>query len=298
MLAKTRHLSRFGAVVLVNVALAGCDIAVNGDGGLHFDVAAGKAQDEWTRTYQMASGGRLELINVNGKITAEATDGSAIELRAERTAKGINDDAARSLLGRIEMREEVGDGRVRVEVRPPRITGPSGHEIKWTIKVPHGVAVDLRTVNGGVKMAGLQGDVRARSTNGGITGTALAASTVDASVTNGGVEIELAKAVTSGTFDLEAVNGGVVLNLPSDSKADIAARCVNGGISVDGLDVQVTGEEQGRERKGMGVAKSFRRRLDGQLNGGGARVSMETVNGGVKIGAASASGADSTGARN
>ena len=112
----------------------------------------GKAQDEWTRTYTVAAGGRLELININGRITAEASDGTAIEVKAERTAKAGSDDAARELLGKIEMREEVGEGRVRVEVRAPRFSGGAGHEIKWTVKVPRGVAVDLRTVNGGVKL--------------------------------------------------------------------------------------------------------------------------------------------------
>lgn len=284
MYVSTRSFARGLAVATLAVALSGCDIAVNGDGGFHFDIAAGKAQDEWTRTYPVAAAGRLEIINVNGRITAEATDGPAVEVRAERSAKAATDEGARDLLRRIEMREELGEGRIRVEVRPPRTSGPSGHEIKWTIKVPHGVAVDLRTINGGVNMNGLQGDIRARSTNGGITGTAIAATAVDAAVTNGGVEIELAKAVTSGTFELEAVNGGVSLSLPSESKVDIAARCVNGGISVDGLDVQVSGEDQARERKGLEFAKTFRRRMDGQLNGGGARISMETVNGGVKIG--------------
>ncbi len=279
-----RELARLTAVVAVTVALAGCDIAINGDGGFHFDIAAGKAQDEWTRTYQVAAGGRLEIINVNGRITAEGSDGTAVDIRAERSAKAATDEGARDLLGRIEMREELGESRVRVEVRPPRTTGPSGHEIKWTIKVPRGVTVDLRTINGGVKMDGLQGDIRARTTNGGITGTAIGANAVDAAVTNGGVEIELAKAVTSGTFELEAVNGGVSLTLPADSRVDIAARCVNGGINVQGLDVQVTGEEHERSQKGFQPPKTFRRRLDGQLNGGGARVSMETVNGGVKIG--------------
>ena len=62
---------------LVAVGLAGCDIAVNGHGGLDFDLAAGKAQDEWTRSYKLAPGGRLEIINVNGRITAEASDGDA-----------------------------------------------------------------------------------------------------------------------------------------------------------------------------------------------------------------------------
>jgi hypothetical protein len=287
MYAQSRKNSLFGLIALVSLTLSGCDIAVTGDGGFQFDLAAGKAQDEWTRTYPMTAAGRLEIINVNGRITAEASDDAAVEVRAERSAKAATDESARDLLGRIEMREEVGEGRVRVEVRAPRTNGPSSHEIKWTVKVPRGVAVDLRTVNGAVKLTGLQGDIRARSTNGGITGSAIAANVVDAAVTNGGVEIELARAATGGHLDLEAVNGGVTLLLPPDSKADIAARCTNGGISVDNLDVRVTDEEHRNvnefEEKIEGKRR-FRRRLDGQLNGGGAKVSLETVNGGVRIG--------------
>jgi hypothetical protein len=267
----SRNLVRLSLVVGAAVLLAACDIAVNGEGGLHFDVASGRAQDEWTRTYTVDAGGRFELINVNGRVTAEASDGTAIEVKAERTAKAGSDESARELLGRIEMREEVGDGRVRVEVRAPRLSGMSGHEIKWTLKIPRGVAVDLRTVNGGVRMTGLEGDIRARTTNGGISGSGILATSLDAAVTNGGIDIELARAVSSGTFEIEAVNGGVSLTLPGESKADISGRAVNGGVSVTGLDVVAAGEQS-------------RRRLDGQLNGGGARITIETVNGGVRIG--------------
>jgi hypothetical protein len=276
MYAAGRKTARFVAILFVASALAGCDIAVDGHGGLDFGLAAGKAQDEWTRTYKVSPGSRLELINVNGRITAEASDGAEIELRAERSVKAATDEGAKDLLNRIEMREEVGADRVRVEVRPPRISGPSGHEFKWTVKVPRGVSVDLRTVNGGVRLTGLDADVLARSTNGGVTGVALTPTSVDASVTNGGVEIELTRPVTSGSFDLEAVNGGVSIALPEDSKADIAGRCVNGGISTSGLSLETVGEQS-------------RRRLDAKLNGGGARITLETVNGGVRVGRAGAS---------
>ena len=270
----TRKLARISAVLAFTFAVAGCDIAVDGHGGLGFGLAAGKASDQWTRSYPVAPGGRLELINVNGKISAEASDGTTVEVRADRTAKSTTDEAAKDLLGRIEMREEVGADRVRVEVRAPRMNGPSGHEFTWTVKVPRGVSVDLRTINGGIQVANLDGDVRARSTNGGIKGTALLAGSVDAAVTNGGIEIEMAKPVTTGTFDLEAVNGGVTINLPADSRADILGRCVNGGISTSDLQLETVGEQS-------------RRRLDAKLNGGGARISLETVNGGVRIGRAS-----------
>ncbi|MGE0039898.1 MAG: DUF4097 family beta strand repeat-containing protein [Vicinamibacterales bacterium] len=270
MSLKINAFARLATVLAVAAVLAGCDVSVDGSGGLSFDIAAGKAQDEWSRSYELAPGGQLELINVNGRITAEASDGTQVELKAERTAKAMSDESAQELLGQIEMREEVGDGRVRVEVRAPRMNGPKGHEIKWTVRVPKGVHVDLRTVNGGVRLQGLDGDIRAHSTNGGVNGRGLRASSLEAGVTNGGVDIELAEAPTSGTFDLESVNGGVELAMPADSKADISARCTNGGVSVTGLDLVASGEQT-------------RRRVEGALNGGGARVSLSTVNGGVRL---------------
>ena len=264
-------LVRIAAVLLFCHALAACDIAVDGHGGFDFGVGA-QAKDEWTRTYQISPGGRFELINVNGRINAEASDGTAIEVKAERTAKATTEEAAKELLNRIEMREEVGADRVRVEVRAPR-SGPSGHDFTWTVRIPRGVSVDLRTVNGGVNMTNLEGEIVARTTNGAIKGYGLAATSVDASTTNGGVEIELAKAVTSGTYELDAVNGGVAIMLPPDSKADISGRCVNGGISTTDLELQLNGEQS-------------RRRLNATLNGGGARITLDTVNGGVRIGRA------------
>jgi hypothetical protein len=271
MYSKLRRIAPVAVVAALSAGLAACDIAVDGHGGLGIELASGRAQDQWTRSYKVSDGGRLEIININGRITAEPAAGGTVEILTDRTVKSLSDDQAREILGQIEMREEVGDARVRVEVRAPRFRGASNHEIKWTIKVPKGVSVDLRTVNGGVHLNGLQGDVRARSTNGGIVGSELIASNVEASVTNGGVEINLARAPSDGSIDLESVNGGVSLSLPPDSKADITARCVNGGISINGLELEITGEQT-------------KRRLAGKLNGGGTRVSMETVNGGVKIG--------------
>lgn len=263
------RLGRVAGVLLLCAALGACDISVDGS-GLSFGVGQGKAQDEWSRSYPLSAGAQLDIININGRITAEASDGSAVEVRAERTARASDDESAKALLGEIEMREEVGEGRVRIEVRTPRLSGLRGHQVQWTVRVPKGVNVQLRTVNGGVRLAGLDGNVVAQSTNGGVSGTRLRATGLQAEVTNGGVDIELANAPTSGSFTLESVNGGVTLAMPGDSRATISARCVNGGITVSGLDVTTDGERS-------------RRRLQGSLNGGGARVSLETTNGGVRL---------------
>lgn len=269
-----RRPSILALVLAAGLAVSGCDIQAE-NGKFDIDFASGKVQDTWSRTYKVAATGRFELINVNGKITAESTDGAEVVVEGRRTAKARSDEAAKELLEKLEIREEVGESAVRVESRPPRLSGFSGHEIEWTIKVPKGVTVDLRTINGGVRLKGLSGEIHAKTTNGGVRGENIVPSVIEASAVNGGIEFQLDSPLDStDALQLETVNGGVTLELPSESKATIAARCVNGGVHVDGLEIQK--EEQSNDF-------DCRRRLNGTMNGGGARVTMSTTNGGIRL---------------
>ncbi len=268
-------LALLGLVLAAGLSVAACDIKAGEGGGFSLGIAKGKAEDTWTRTYKLAPGGTLELINVNGRIDAEASSGDSVELVGKRTAEGTSDEAAKALLEKVEMREEVGDSRVRVEVRFPRMSGFSGHQVRWTVRVPKGVRVDLRTVNGGVKLTGLQDDIMAKTTNGGVTGTGILSQSVEASAVNGGVEIEFGAPLSADAkVSLETVNGGVGIGIPSESRATISARAVNGGVRVSDLDIHKDEQSSDFESK---------RRLQGTMNGGGARVNLNTVNGGVRI---------------
>jgi hypothetical protein len=267
---------RFLALALTaGLAVSACDIKTSADGDFSFDIASGKAEDTWSRTYKLPSTGRFELINVNGKITAEPTDGADLIVEGRRTAKARSDDGAKELLAKLEIREEVGDSTVRVESRPPRLAGFSSHQIEWTIKVPKGVIVDVRTTNGGVRLNGLSNEIHARTTNGGVKGVGIIPSVFEGSAVNGGVELQLGAPLDGDdSIEMETVNGGVELALAPESKATIAARCVNGGVHVENL--EISREEQGNDFE-------RRRRLNGTMNGGGAKVNMSTTNGGVRI---------------
>ena len=139
-----------------------------------------QGQDEWTRSYKVAAGGRLELINVNGRITAEASDGAdSASSAAERTAKAATDEAATRAAGQ---NRDARGGRRRP--RPRRgaarrvCSGPFGPRDQVD---DQGAARRRRRSadrqRRRARWIGLDGDLRARSTNGGITGTALIAST-------------------------------------------------------------------------------------------------------------------------
>ncbi|HWI20354.1 MAG TPA: hypothetical protein VNT81_21515 [Vicinamibacterales bacterium] len=272
-----RKLSVLATILAVGLSTAACDIKTTASGDFSFDIAGGKAEETWTRTYKVAPTARFELINVNGRITAEPTDGTEVIVEGRKSAKGRTDEAAKDLLSKLEIREEVGESTVRVESRPPRQSGFSGHQIEWTVKVPKGVIVDLRTVNGGVRLNDLSNEIHAKTTNGGIKGENIDASVIEASAVNGGVEFTLGAALeASDSIELETVNGGVHLALTPDSKATIAARCVNGGVNVDDLDIAKDDSEASNdyERK---------RRLNGTMNGGGAKVNLNTTNGGIHL---------------
>jgi hypothetical protein len=270
-----RKLSLLALALSVGLSVAACDIQAGENGHFSVDLASGKATDTWSRTYTVAAGGRFELINVNGRITAASTDGKDVVVEGKRTAKGRSDEAAKELLGKLEIREEVGGSTVRVESRPPRTSGFGGHEIEWTVKVPKGLTVDLRTINGGVRLDGLSGEIHAKTTNGGVKGQNIIPETLEASSVNGGIEIELGAPLDStDSVEISTVNGGASLQMPSESKATITARAVNGGVRVNDLDIKQDEEPHEFERK---------RRLNGTLNGGGAKVSISTTNGGVRL---------------
>lgn len=258
----------YPAVLALAFLAAGCDVSV-GEHGFSMDIASGKAQDEWTRTYTIAPGGRLEIANVNGTINASPGEGPRVEVRAERIAKASNDEAAQELLKQIEIVEDASTDRVRIETRAPKLSwGTRGHEVRYWVKVPQGLALNFETVNGGVRLENLDNAIVASTTNGGVRGSGLRGA-VKASTTNGGLQIQMA-AVTA-DIDLETTNGGIRLQLPRDTKANLEARCVNGGVGLqDGW-----GSWQETEKS--------RRQLRGLLNGGGPRVSAETTNGGVRI---------------
>jgi DUF4097 and DUF4098 domain-containing protein YvlB len=262
--ARARFRTLVLPLLLVSAAGAGCDIAMA-------DYKQ-KETAEWRKTYELQPGGRVEISNVNGKIDVEPSTGNVVQVVAEKSARGGSSEAAKQALDRIEIVETSTPAGIRIETKTQRgsegLFSRASQQVQYTVKVPAGAEVSFKTVNGGIELTGLKGRINAETTNGGIKAHDVSGS-IDASTTNGGVEVELASLAESGV-KLGCTNGGIELRLPSDSKATISARITNGGIDTSGLQIATTGQ-------------ASRRRLDGQLNGGGARIELEGTNGGIRI---------------
>jgi hypothetical protein len=249
-------------LLLVAPLAAGCELAM----------AREQATAEWTKSYPLAAGGRLEIDNVNGRIDVQGWDGPTVDVRAERLGKGATPEEAKRMLDRIQIAEEISGSRIKLQTKVTTTTSwlGGGTEVRYFVKVPAGAEIDVETVNGGIEITGVRGRVIAETTNGGVTARRIAGP-IDASTTNGGVDVDV-EAVMEPGIDLECTNGGISLRLPRDAKATLAAHITNGGIHADNLPIELDGE-------------ATRRRLQGRLNGGGPRIDLDGTNGGIRISA-------------
>ncbi len=250
-------------VLPLTFALTACDMSLG-----HL---TGRATDEWIRSYKLSPGGEVRIGNTNGRIDVEGTDGSTVEVRAERIARAATDDGAKELLPRITIKEDIQPDRVSLET--DKLGGMGGimigvnYEVRYHVRAPKNAVINVSNTNGLVNVSGLSGKVHARTTNGGVRGKELTGE-VDARTTNGGVNIEFAQ-IGKEPITLRTTNGGVSVYLPDDAKADLTATWTNGGVSYSDVKLDVT--------------EKSRRRLEARMNGGGTPIELHTTNGGIRI---------------
>ncbi|MBI1874626.1 MAG: DUF4097 family beta strand repeat protein [Acidobacteria bacterium] len=268
-MSELRRLAVAGLVALGWIGLVACDVVVGGLGNL--DKLGGRASETWTRTYPLDTGGRIQVINTNGKIEVEAYDGASVEVKAEKLARAMTEEAAKEILKQVEIKDEASAEQIRLETKQQRRFSGGSLEVKYHLRVPLNAKVNLETTNGGIEVVGVRGEVRAETVNGGVVGRQLG-SAITASSVNGGLVIDVA--TVAADIKLDTTNGGIRLTLPETGKADISARVTNGGIRVSDLEL-----DQVREKS--------RRRLEARLNGGGPKIDLETTNGGIRISARS-----------
>jgi DUF4097 and DUF4098 domain-containing protein YvlB len=250
-------------LTLAVAAASGCDLAM-----MDFKE---QATERWTQTYELQAGGRFELQNVNGRIDVQPSDGRAVEVVAEKTARAGSAEMAKEALGRVRIEATATPQVVRIETRTDGADGffnRSGNvNVRYTVRVPAGTHVDVRTTNGGIDLMGVRGPAKLSATNGGIRARDVAGA-LEARTTNGGLEIDLAT-VDDGGVRLGCTNGGIDVRLPAEARATIDASITNGGISTGNLRLD--------------TVESSRRRLDATLNGGGPRIEIRGTNGGISL---------------
>jgi hypothetical protein len=122
---RTRFAVRVAVVLAAAAGLSACDVMVNTMHG-----GRAQAQQIWTRPYTLAGAdAAVDIVNVSGTIDVEAVDGTSLEIKAVLTARGATEDDAKQTLAKVEMDEQAGASRVRLQAKYPRELGRRGIEV-------------------------------------------------------------------------------------------------------------------------------------------------------------------------
>jgi hypothetical protein len=230
------------------------------------------------KSYDLGAGGSLSVANVNGGVRIEAWDRDEVRVEAIKKVKAGSRAKAEDVMDAIDVVITRRGDHLEIDTRLPRGGGSgfldwmvgnhSSASVSYKISVPRSTDVEIDTVNGGVRVAGVAGRVEASTTNGGIQTSDLRGS-VRAGTTNGAIDVAFGEVADGREMRLSTTNGGISLRLPRNVRASIDADTTNGGINLDGIDAD--------------LHRKSRRHLEADLNGGGAEIRLTTTNGGIRI---------------
>ena len=218
---------------------------------------------EFNQSYPLQPGGSFELQNVNGAVEVQGWDRNEIEVHAVKTAKSRESD-----LERVFIEVDARPDFVSVATRYPQNEGVEV-AVEFTVHVPHGTHVEhIATVNGTLRISGLEVVEDLHTVNGNIE-VFEAGGNIHAHTTNGNVHLELARLRDKNGVTAETTNGSLVLAVPSDTQADLEARCLNGNFFSE-LPIAMESSQRPRE-------------VHGKLGRGGVSFHLRTVNGGIRL---------------
>jgi putative adhesin len=244
-------------------------------------LGAGTAQaqgSEFSWRGTLAAGRTVEIRGVIGDIDVVAATGNTVEVTAVKRARRSDIEEVK-----VEVVESNAGVTVCAVYPTPRRARNENHcgsgddyemstndndvEVHFTVKVPRGVLLNARTVNGDVHAEGLTADAEVGTVNGSIR--VVTGGVVDASTVNGSIDATIGRADWTGTLEFHTVNGKITLTAPASLSTDVDAQSVNGAVDSD-FPITVRGRME-------------RRHLRGTIGNGGRSLELETVNGGIEL---------------
>jgi hypothetical protein len=234
-------------------------------------------QKEFRWIGRIAAGRTVAVRGVNGNIRAEPSNGDQVEVVANKHGRRSNPDG-------VEIKVVEHDGGVTIcavypspEGKPANDCRPgkdwSSHvnnndvQVDFMVRVPQGINLNARTVNGEIETGLIGGDAEAYTVNGSIRVSATGHA--EAKTVNGSINATMGRADWTDAVDFKTVNGEIVLNLPADTSTEVHADTLNGDIATD-FPLTVQG-------------RISRRTLNGTIGSGGRKLNLATINGGIRL---------------
>ncbi len=218
------------------------------------------------REQSLPSIGRLSIdAGQNGGATVKGWLRPDVLVRARIEASGETEGAAAIMASRVMI--DGSGGQVRA-------TGPEAENRSWwsvsyEIFVPQVSDVTLKTLNGGITISDVRGQIHFDAVNGGVHLKRVAGE-VSGGTVNGGVDVELTGPVLDARqMEISTRNGAVTIAMPSHYSTRVQAETGMGRIQSD---FPMPSDVSGRSR-----------RLDFSIGSGGPPIHITTGNGSIRL---------------
>jgi hypothetical protein len=233
--------------------------------------------------------GRVEISLTTGKIDVEGYDGSEVIVRAsgpaaakqQRPARQERDGLRRVGGGGWSYTLEEQGGVVRLKNTPPMAGRLDLH-----VRMPRGAALKIRCMscevlrvqklNGGIDIENMSGLTEALNVAGALNVHAL----------SGDVKVSLTSVEADSATAISAMRGDIDMALPASAKATFSISNLSGDVFTDlDLELQEKVRRTGnwRSEQATGQRSYVGGDLQGDLNGGGARIQLRNYKGDILI---------------
>ena len=221
-------------------------------------------------TFDVNPGARVSLENINGDIMIVGGS-DKVHVVAKKKA------GQQEYMDELKVVVDADEDYIRIETRHPKHEGgwfkwgdDGSGSVSYELMVPADVKLDtISTVNGDVNIKAVISLVKAETVNGSLEAVGLEGN-ASLETVNGSIQAEFNKLGEGQRVSADAVNGKIVLLIPGDASARVEAETVNGSIDADAFGLEAEKGFVGRD-------------LSGEIGSGDARISLDTVNGSIRI---------------
>ena len=234
--------------------------------GLVSHNSAGQTREEQHETYELASGARVEVFNINGSVNIETSETKSAEIYIERTASSPES------LGRRKVTIQCSPDSLKVFGERTnmgfwaRLFGSNPSE-RVTLKLPRQISLSTKGVNGSVVADDVDGSIEVRGVNGRVQ-VGSASGQVDLRGINGNVVLILQQ-LDLDAVTLAGINGNIDLRLAQGLNGYLEANGMNGRVVSDSSEVTIEKGKHGR--------------YWAQIGSGGNSISAKGINGNITL---------------
>ena len=177
-------------------------------------------------SYKVGDGGSLRLANIAGNVIVTGSGGG--EMTIEAVSRGRGRTEAEALQRRDDVQVDMRQTGNRVEVDTIHKRG-SRAWVEYTVSVPAGTTLDIKSVAGDIKVANVRGEVRAESVSGTVVAASLVRIAVLKSVSG---NVQVTDSSSEGEAALGSVSGSVTAQGFKSRSADVGT--VSGDVMLKG----------------------------------------------------------------